>query len=89
MSSYVLGLACYFSGFMYKINGTANINAIKAAAEKAWVCTYGLFLEERLEYFRVLKYDIEADRIPRRAQGEDNKPTKPVSCSSVGAPYID
>ncbi|GMI95164.1 hypothetical protein like AT5G35200 [Hibiscus trionum] len=28
----------------------------------AWVCTYALFLEERLECFRVLKYDIELDR---------------------------
>ncbi|CAI0542758.1 unnamed protein product [Linum tenue] len=28
----------------------------------AWVRTYALFLEERLESFRVLKYDIETDR---------------------------
>ncbi|ESW27051.1 hypothetical protein PHAVU_003G169400 [Phaseolus vulgaris] len=28
----------------------------------SWVRTYALFLEERLECFRVLKYDIEADR---------------------------
>ncbi|KAA3476878.1 ENTH/ANTH/VHS superfamily protein isoform 1 [Gossypium australe] len=28
----------------------------------AWVRTYALFLEERLECFRVLKYDIEMDR---------------------------
>nr|XP_043638270.1 putative clathrin assembly protein At2g01600 [Erigeron canadensis] len=39
----------------------------------AWVRTYGLFLEERLECFRILKYDIEAERIPRPAQGQDNK----------------
>ncbi|KVH97668.1 AP180 N-terminal homology (ANTH) domain-containing protein [Cynara cardunculus var. scolymus] len=39
----------------------------------AWVRTYGLFLEERLECFKILKYDIEAERIPRPAQGEDNK----------------
>ncbi|KAK9063677.1 hypothetical protein SSX86_017548 [Deinandra increscens subsp. villosa] len=39
----------------------------------AWVRTYGLFLEERLECFRVLKYDIEAERIPRPAAGQDNK----------------
>ncbi|KAI3733828.1 hypothetical protein L6452_13285 [Arctium lappa] len=38
----------------------------------AWVRTYGLFLEERLECFRILKYDIEAERIPRPApQGQD------------------
>ncbi|XWS17102.1 hypothetical protein CRYUN_Cryun33cG0039000 [Craigia yunnanensis] len=28
----------------------------------AWVRTYALFLEERLECFRVMKYDIEMDR---------------------------
>lgn len=28
----------------------------------AWVRVYALFLEERLECFRVLKYDVEAER---------------------------
>lgn len=28
----------------------------------AWVRTYALYLEERLECFRVLKYDIETER---------------------------
>ncbi|XP_021909889.1 putative clathrin assembly protein At2g01600 [Carica papaya] len=37
----------------------------------AWVRTYALFLEERLECFRILKYDIEAERLPRSAQGQD------------------
>lgn len=37
----------------------------------AWVRTYALFLEERLECFRILKYDIEAERLPRPVQGED------------------
>ncbi|XP_050233655.1 putative clathrin assembly protein At2g01600 isoform X2 [Mercurialis annua] len=37
-----------------------------------WVRTYALFLEERLECFRILKYDIEAERLPRPAtQGQD------------------
>ncbi|BAS99330.1 Os06g0699800 [Oryza sativa Japonica Group] len=34
----------------------------------AWVRTYALFLEERLECFRVLRYDIEAERL-RTAEG--------------------
>lgn len=37
----------------------------------AWVRTYGIFLEERLECFRLLKYDIEAERLPRPTQGQD------------------
>ncbi|XP_058068154.1 putative clathrin assembly protein At5g57200 isoform X2 [Magnolia sinica] len=35
----------------------------------AWVRTYALFLEERLECFRVLKYDIEAERLLKTAHG--------------------
>ncbi|CAN4081058.1 unnamed protein product [Withania somnifera] len=37
----------------------------------AWVRTYALFLEERLECFRVLKYDIEGERLPKPAQAQD------------------
>ncbi|KAK9115242.1 hypothetical protein Syun_022039 [Stephania yunnanensis] len=37
----------------------------------AWVRTYALFLEERLECFRVLKYDIEAERLPKSAPGQE------------------
>uniref|UniRef100_A0A0D6R0E2 ENTH domain-containing protein n=2 Tax=Spermatophyta TaxID=58024 RepID=A0A0D6R0E2_ARACU len=38
----------------------------------AWVRTYALFLEERLECFRVLKYDVEAERLsPRPANGQE------------------
>eukprot|EP00261_Vitis_vinifera_P037184 XP_019078427.1 PREDICTED: putative clathrin assembly protein At5g57200 isoform X2 [Vitis vinifera] len=35
----------------------------------AWVRTYALFLEERLECFRVLKYDIESERLTKSSQG--------------------
>ncbi|XP_048538401.1 putative clathrin assembly protein At5g57200 isoform X2 [Triticum urartu] len=34
----------------------------------AWVRTYALFLEERLECFRNLKYDIETERLMRSPQ---------------------
>ncbi|KAJ0240501.1 putative clathrin assembly protein [Hirschfeldia incana] len=37
----------------------------------AWVRTYALFLEERLECFRVLKYDTEAERLPKASPGQD------------------
>ncbi|CAK9178706.1 unnamed protein product [Ilex paraguariensis] len=37
----------------------------------AWVRSYGLFVEERLECFRILKYDIEAERLPRPTQGQE------------------
>ncbi|CAI9099208.1 OLC1v1035993C1 [Oldenlandia corymbosa var. corymbosa] len=33
----------------------------------AWIRTYALFLEERLECFRALKYDIEAERLTKPA----------------------
>lgn len=47
------------------------LNICSAWDCSAWVRTYALFLEERLECFRVLKYDIEAERLPKPAQGED------------------
>ncbi|KAL9259833.1 putative clathrin assembly protein, partial [Drosera capensis] len=37
----------------------------------AWVRTYAIFLEERLECFKILRYDIESERLPRPAQGQD------------------
>lgn len=37
----------------------------------AWVRTYALFIEERLECFRIIKYDIEAERLPKPAQGQE------------------
>ncbi|KAK7283990.1 hypothetical protein RIF29_13741 [Crotalaria pallida] len=42
----------------------------------AWVRTYALFLEERLECFRILKYDIEAVRLPKPDQGLEKGLTK-------------
>uniref|UniRef100_A0A5B7AMD2 ENTH domain-containing protein n=1 Tax=Davidia involucrata TaxID=16924 RepID=A0A5B7AMD2_DAVIN len=35
----------------------------------AWVRTYALFLEERLECFRILKYDIETERLTKTLPG--------------------
>ncbi|KAI3440087.1 ENTH domain-containing protein [Psidium guajava] len=35
----------------------------------AWVRTYALFLEERLECFRILKYDIETERLTKSSPG--------------------
>ncbi|WCJ33576.1 ENTH/ANTH/VHS superfamily protein [Euphorbia peplus] len=42
----------------------------------AWVRTYALFLEERLECFRILKYDIEAERVPKASQGQEKAYSK-------------
>ncbi|KAJ0752341.1 putative ANTH domain, ENTH domain, ANTH domain superfamily protein [Helianthus annuus] len=36
----------------------------------AWVRTYGMFLEEQLECFRMLKYDMETECSTRRAPGK-------------------
>ncbi|KAL5203325.1 hypothetical protein ABZP36_014277 [Zizania latifolia] len=37
----------------------------------AWVRTYCMFLEERLECFRILKYDVEAERLSKQGQGPE------------------
>ncbi|GAB4828747.1 hypothetical protein Ancab_018416 [Ancistrocladus abbreviatus] len=51
----------------------------------AWVRTYALFLEERLECFRVLKYDIEAERLPRTVQGQEKgySRTRDLDCEEL------
>ncbi|KAF3585794.1 hypothetical protein F2Q69_00026737 [Brassica cretica] len=36
-----------------------------------WVRAYALFLEERLQCCRVLKYDIEAERLPKVSPGQE------------------
>ncbi|XXG64414.1 hypothetical protein AAC387_Pa05g2373 [Persea americana] len=51
----------------------------------AWVRTYALFLEERLECFRVLKYDIEADRVKNSVPGmaKGNCKTSDLDCNEL------
>lgn len=39
-----------------------DVNFYAAWDYSAWVRTYALFLEERMECFRILKYDVETDR---------------------------
>lgn len=51
----------------------------------AWVRTYALFLEERLECFRVLKYDIEAERLSKPAAGQEKgySRTRDLDCEEL------
>ncbi|XP_074579319.1 putative clathrin assembly protein At2g01600 [Curcuma longa] len=42
----------------------------------AWVRAYALFLEERLECFKVLKYDVEAERLVRPDPGSEKGHSK-------------
>lgn len=48
----------------------------------AWVRTYALFLEERLECFRVLKYDVEAERLEKPVQGSEKGHSRTRGLSS-------
>ncbi|KAH1040679.1 hypothetical protein J1N35_042422 [Gossypium stocksii] len=48
----------------------------------AWVRTYALFLEERLECYSILKYDIEAERLPRPVLGQDKDYSKTTELDS-------
>ncbi|XP_011077728.1 putative clathrin assembly protein At5g57200 [Sesamum indicum] len=48
----------------------------------AWVRTYALYLEERLECFRNIHYDIEADKVPKSAPGESKTNSKPKTLST-------
>ncbi|XP_068642659.1 putative clathrin assembly protein At5g57200 [Aristolochia californica] len=51
----------------------------------AWVRTYALFLEERLECFRILKYDIEAERLKKYPSGasKTHSRTRDLACDDL------
>lgn len=59
----LLGISVMFHSLSMMIN--SSILNLSAWDCSAWVRTYAFFLEERLECFRVLKYDIETERLVR------------------------
>lgn len=74
-SCFLINAACAYNrtGPMYQnvyemvmpltiISNKSLIRTCAAWDYSAWVRTYALFLEERLECCRVLKYDVEAER---------------------------
>jgi hypothetical protein len=46
----------------------------------AWVRTYALYLDERVECFRVLKYDVELDRLLKLPQASGKVALEVKSC---------
>ncbi|XP_048490560.1 putative clathrin assembly protein At5g57200 isoform X2 [Beta vulgaris subsp. vulgaris] len=62
-------LAYSHRGHILQISNFKDDSSPLAWDCSAWVRTYALFLEERLECFRVLKYDIEAERLTRSSPG--------------------
>ncbi|KAL1371929.1 hypothetical protein HN51_002119 [Arachis hypogaea] len=57
-------------GHILQISNFKDDSSTLAWDCSAWVRTYALFLEERLECYRVLKYDIESDRLKKPTQGQ-------------------
>ncbi|KAL6874150.1 hypothetical protein ACP4OV_014232 [Aristida adscensionis] len=51
----------------------------------AWVRTYALYLDERVECFRVLKYDVEADRLVKlpQASGKAHSRTRTLPLNEL------
>ncbi|KAJ8470554.1 hypothetical protein OPV22_024897 [Ensete ventricosum] len=51
----------------------------------AWVRTYALYLEERLECFRILKYDIESERLMKSPQhsAKGHSRTRSLCCPDL------
>ncbi|CAL9063977.1 putative clathrin assembly protein At5g57200 isoform X1 [Musa acuminata AAA Group] len=51
----------------------------------AWVRTYALYLEERLSCFRILKYDIEAERLMKSPQesAKGHSRTRTLCCPDL------
>ncbi|XP_060211355.1 putative clathrin assembly protein At5g57200 [Lycium barbarum] len=62
-------LRCSQRGHIFQLSNFKDDSSHLAWDCSAWVRTYALFLEERLECFRTLKNDIEADRLTRTSAG--------------------
>ncbi|KAL2481831.1 putative clathrin assembly protein [Abeliophyllum distichum] len=56
-------------GHIFQISNFKDESSPLAWDCSAWVRTYALFLEERLECFRTLKYDIESERLTKSVPG--------------------
>nr|XP_025884912.1 putative clathrin assembly protein At5g57200 isoform X2 [Solanum lycopersicum] len=56
-------------GHIFQISNFKDESSPLAWDCSAWVRTYGLFLEERLECFRNLKYDIDGERLTKTTPG--------------------
>ena len=54
----------------------------------AWVRTYALFLEVHLECYKVLKYDVEAERLPSKASNGQDKVCSAVAYVGFNVNYI-
>ncbi|KAL3825617.1 hypothetical protein ACJIZ3_021646 [Penstemon smallii] len=56
-------------GHLFQISNFKDDSSPLAWDCSAWVRTYALFLEERLECFRALNFDIETDRVTKLIPG--------------------
>lgn len=75
-------------GHILQISNFKDDSSALAWDCSAWVRTYALFLEERLECFRVLRYDIESERLQKSPQGSTHVSPLPsclcnFNCSEV------
>ncbi|KAI8571419.1 hypothetical protein RHMOL_Rhmol01G0118800 [Rhododendron molle] len=58
-----------YRGHILQISNFKDDSSPLAWDCSAWVRTYALFLEERLECFRILKYDIESEKLTKTSPG--------------------
>ncbi|TKY72763.1 putative clathrin assembly protein [Spatholobus suberectus] len=69
-------------GYILQISNFKDDSTPQAWDCSAWVRTYALFLEERLECFRVLKYDIESERLTKSSPTATKAHTRTRSLAS-------
>ncbi|XP_062164413.1 putative clathrin assembly protein At5g57200 isoform X3 [Alnus glutinosa] len=74
-----------YRGHILQISNFKDDSSPLAWDCSAWVRTYALFLEERLECFRVLKYDIESERLTKSspAASKVHSRTRMLACDEL------
>ncbi|KAM7267901.1 hypothetical protein ACFE04_010067 [Oxalis oulophora] len=59
-------------GLMLNLSHFKDESSQKAYDYSAWIRTYALYLEERLDFFRILKYDVQFDKPKTRTLDTQN-----------------
>ncbi|PWA77770.1 hypothetical protein CTI12_AA220710 [Artemisia annua] len=59
-------LLSYGTKTLFNLSNFKDDSSPKAWDYSSWIRTYALYLEERLNCFHILKYDVETERIRKR-----------------------
>ncbi|KAI9123264.1 hypothetical protein K1719_006153 [Acacia pycnantha] len=71
-------------GNIFQISNFKDDSSPQAWDYSAWVRAYALYLEERLECFKLLKYDVESERLTKSpSENKTHSRTRMLACDEL------